>query len=88
MGNPEDISPAATAANTADEEIFKTEAAVKAVKAGNADDVDIAAQVIANYADEMGDGTWTKEEEKRLMRKVDWWLIPIVRRFSLLTVLA
>lgn len=54
------------------------EAAVKAVKAGNAKDVDIAAQIIADYADEMGEDGWGKEEEKKLMRKVDWWLIPIV----------
>ncbi|KAH8655399.1 putative allantoate permease [Xylariales sp. PMI_506] len=26
----------------------------------------------------MGDGSYTKEEEKKLMRKVDWWLIPIL----------
>lgn len=54
------------------------EAAVKAVKAGNAKDVDIAAQIIADYADEMGVDGWSKEEEKKLMRKIDWWLIPIV----------
>lgn len=54
------------------------EAAVKAVKAGNAKEVDIAAQIIADYADEMGADGWSKEEEKKLMRKIDWWLIPIV----------
>ena len=54
------------------------EAAVKAVKAGHAKDVDIAAQIIADYADEIGEDGWSKEEEKKLMRKVDWWLIPIV----------
>lgn len=52
-------------------------AAVKAVQAGNAKDVDIAAQIIAQYAGE-GDGTWTEEEEKRLIRKVDWMIVPIV----------
>lgn len=54
--------------------------AVKAVKTGNADDVDIAAQILADYADTMGSEGWTKEEEKKLMRKVDWRLIPIVSR--------
>lgn len=52
-------------------------AAVKAVKAGNAKDVDIAAQIIAQYG-EGGDQTWTEEEEKRLIRKVDWMIVPIV----------
>ncbi len=52
-------------------------AAVKAVKAGNAKDVDVAAQIIAQYAEE-GDRSWTEEEEKRLIRKVDWMLVPIV----------
>ncbi|KAL3458403.1 major facilitator superfamily domain-containing protein [Aspergillus heterothallicus] len=52
------------------------EAAVKAVKAGDKD-VDIAAQIIADYADEMRDG-WSAEEEKKLMRRVDWRLIPVL----------
>jgi hypothetical protein len=52
------------------------EAAVKAVKAGDKD-VDIAAQIIADYADEMRDG-WSADEEKKLMRRVDWRLIPVV----------
>ena len=52
-------------------------AAVKAVKAGNAKDVDIAAQIIAQYTEE-GDRSWTEEEEKKLIRKVDWMLVPIV----------
>lgn len=57
------------------------EAAVKAVKAGHAKDVDIAAQIIAEYG---GDGavTWTAEEEKRLIRRVDWRLVPIVSRHT------
>lgn len=55
--------------------------AVKAVKAGNAKDVDIAAQILAEYATTMGPEGWTKEEEKKLMRKVDLRLIPIVRFF-------
>ncbi|KAL2784277.1 major facilitator superfamily domain-containing protein [Aspergillus keveii] len=52
------------------------EAAVKAVKAGDKD-VDIAAQIIADYADEMRDG-WSADEEKKLMRRVDWRLIPVL----------
>lgn len=55
-----------------------TPVAVKAIKTGNANEVDIAAQILADYADTMGPEGWTKEEEKKLMRKVDWWLIPIV----------
>lgn len=57
--------------------ILTAESAVKAVKAGDRD-VDIAAQIIADYTEENGDRTWTSQEEKKLMRKVDWWLIPIV----------
>lgn len=53
-------------------------AAVKAVKAGRAKDVDIAAQILAQYSDESGQG-WTEEEEKKLIRKVDWMIVPIVR---------
>lgn len=52
--------------------------AVKAVKAGHAQDVDIAAQILADYADTNGPEGWTKEEEKKLMRKVDFCLIPIL----------
>ncbi|KAL3479623.1 allantoate permease [Aspergillus californicus] len=55
---------------------FTAEAAVKAVKAGDKD-VDIAAQIIADYADEMRDG-WSEEEERKLMRRVDWRLIPVL----------
>lgn len=57
--------------------ILTAQSAVKAVKAGDKD-VDIAAQIIANYTEENGDRSWTPQEEKKLMRKVDWWLIPIV----------
>jgi hypothetical protein len=53
------------------------ETAIKAVNAGDKD-VDIAAQILAEYAQEGGDKSWTPEEEKKLMRKIDWWLIPIV----------
>uniref|UniRef100_A0A093XJZ5 Putative transporter n=1 Tax=Talaromyces marneffei PM1 TaxID=1077442 RepID=A0A093XJZ5_TALMA len=58
-------------------ELLTAESAVKAIKAGDKD-VDIAAQIIANYTEENGDMTWTPQEEKKLMRKVDWWLIPIL----------
>ncbi|KAL4954529.1 allantoate permease [Aspergillus filifer] len=51
-------------------------AAVKAVKAGD-QDVDIAAQIIADYGEEMSEG-WSKDEEKKLMRRVDWRLIPVL----------
>ncbi|KAJ9143862.1 Allantoate transporter [Pleurostoma richardsiae] len=73
----ESISPAATVA-AEEPKTLTVEAAVKAVKAGNAKDLDIAAQIIADYADQMGTDGWSKEEEKKLMRKVDWWLIPIL----------
>ncbi|KAL4875887.1 major facilitator superfamily domain-containing protein [Aspergillus karnatakaensis] len=52
------------------------EAAIKAVKAGD-ENVDIAAQIIADYADEMRDG-WSAEEEKKLVRRVDWRLVPVL----------
>ncbi|KAL4784161.1 putative allantoate permease [Aspergillus varians] len=52
------------------------EAAIKAVKAGD-QDVDIAAQILADYADEMRDG-WSEEEEKKLIRRVDWRLVPVL----------
>ncbi|KAL3446101.1 hypothetical protein BJX65DRAFT_309339 [Aspergillus insuetus] len=50
------------------------EAAVKAVEAGD-NDADIAAQIIADYSEEMRDG-WSADEEKKLVRRVDWRLIP------------
>lgn len=52
--------------------------ALKAVKAGHADDVDIAAQILANNIDIAGNESWELDEDKSLMRKVDWRLIPIV----------
>lgn len=54
------------------------EAAVKAVKAGHARDVDVAAQILADHGHEMLEHSWTSEEDKKLMRKVDWRLIPIL----------
>ena len=55
------------------------EEAVKAIKAGRAKDVDIAAQIIAENADAVGNEPWSVKEDKQLMRKVDWRLVPIVR---------
>lgn len=55
-------------------------AAVKAVEAGHARDVDIAAQILAEYGADQ-DQSWTEEEEKRLIRKIDWLIVPIVRHF-------
>ncbi|KAI9733636.1 MAG: hypothetical protein M1834_003238 [Cirrosporium novae-zelandiae] len=54
------------------------EAAVKAVKAGREKDVDIAAVIIAENADDMLGQTWIIEDDKKLMRKVDWRLVPIL----------
>lgn len=56
------------------------DAAVKAVKAGDKH-VDIAAQIIAEYGEEMNGQTWSSDEEKKLIRRVDWRLIPIVILF-------
>lgn len=55
------------------------EAAVKAIKAGRNKDVDIAAQIVSDYADQMDGETWSAEEERRLIRRIDWKLIPTVR---------
>jgi hypothetical protein len=52
--------------------------ALKAVKAGHANDVDIAAQILANNIHAAGIETWTAEEDRKLIRRVDWRLIPIV----------
>ncbi|KAJ5546794.1 hypothetical protein N7494_004379 [Penicillium frequentans] len=52
------------------------EAAVKAIKAGHNKDVDIAAQIISDYADQMDGESWSIEEERRLIRRIDWRLIP------------
>ncbi|EFX05171.1 major facilitator superfamily transporter allantoate [Grosmannia clavigera kw1407] len=72
MGSPEVIEIARTPDGT------PFEKAVKAVKTGHADEVDFAAQIIADYADQIGDSSWTSEEEKALMRKVDLRIIPIL----------
>lgn len=57
---------------------FEAVEALKAVKAGHADDVDIAARILADNIDIAGTETWTVAEDKRLIKKVDWRLIPIV----------
>lgn len=36
---------------------------------------DEAIKVLANYT---GDETWTEEEEKKLIRRIDWKLMPIL----------
>lgn len=55
------------------------EAAVKAIKAGRNKDVDIAAQIISDYANQMDGESWSVEEERKLIRRIDWRLIPTVR---------
>jgi MFS transporter, ACS family, allantoate permease len=52
--------------------------ALKAVKAGHADDVDIAARILADNIDIAGAEIWTVAEDKKLIKKVDWRLIQIV----------
>ncbi|KAJ5579940.1 uncharacterized protein N7459_005925 [Penicillium hispanicum] len=52
------------------------DAAVQAVKAGRNKDVDIAAQIVSDYADQMDGDSWSVEEEKKLIRRIDWRLIP------------
>jgi len=58
-------------------EIEATEA-VNAVKEGHADDVDIAAQILAENVGAEGIESWSAEEDKKLMWRVDWRLVPIV----------
>lgn len=76
--NTQNILPVETCSDV-NAPVTTVDAALKAVKAGNAKDVDIAAQIIADYADEIGADGWSKEEERKLLRKVDWWIVPIVR---------
>lgn len=80
MGGKDDIEIANDSAPSEESQSPSStpDAAVKAVKAGRAKDVDIAAQILAEYADEADGETWTKTEEKKLIRKVDWKLIPIL----------
>ena len=87
MGNPQDNSPTEKdvspgAFDEANGEMVAANTALKAVEAGRAEDVDIAAQILAQYGTEF-DRTWTPEEEKRLIRKVDWMIVPIVSSTSL-----
>lgn len=49
------------------------------IKAGRNKDVDIAAQIVSDYADQMAGETWSVEEEQKLIRRIDWRLIPTVR---------
>lgn len=72
------IEPAAIESTKGESLEVTAELAVKAVKAGNAKDIDIAAQIIAEHGHEIGSNGWSPEEEKKLMRKVDWRLVPIV----------
>lgn len=55
------------------------DAAVKAIKAGRNKDVDIAAQIVSDYADQMDGDSWSAEEERKLIRRIDWRLIPTVQ---------
>ena len=57
--------------------------AIKAVKDGNAEGVDIAARILAEYGEDNDEG-WTPEEEKKLIRKVDWMIIPVVSPYPLM----
>jgi hypothetical protein len=74
-----------TAVQTRREESLEltAELAVKAVRAGNAKDIDIAAQIIAEHGHEIGSNGWSPDEEKKLMKKVDWRLIPIASKTTL-----
>lgn len=67
-----------------DNERMTAEAAVKAVKAGRAKDVDIAARFIAQHGHELHGDDYTKAEEKQIIRRVDWRLVPIVSFFLFL----
>lgn len=82
---PEDIiiEPTAVESRKTDSLELTAELAVKAVKSGTAKDIDIAAQIIAEHGHEIGSNGWSSEEEKKLMRKVDWRLVPIVRTTTL-----
>ncbi|KAF3014987.1 hypothetical protein E8E14_006353 [Neopestalotiopsis sp. 37M] len=77
MGKPEQSGPVPHDIAEGPNASLTAEAAVKAVKAGRAQDVDIAAQIIAECGED-GTITWTAEEERKLIRKVDWHIIPIL----------
>lgn len=60
---------------------FEAVEAVRAIKAGRAKDVDIAAQILANNIDAVGtEESWTAQEDAKLIRRIDWRIIPIVSR--------
>jgi hypothetical protein len=84
-GKDESITIEPTAVETRRDESLEltAELAAKAVKAGNAKDIDIAAQIIAEHGHEIGSNGWSPEEEKKLMKKVDWRLIPIASKTNL-----
>ena len=52
--------------------------ALKALEGQRQEEVDIAAQVIKDNAAEAGDEPWTSAEDKKLMKKVDWRIVPVV----------
>lgn len=58
--------------------------AIKAVQAGKVNEVDIAALILSENVDMISDTPWTPKEDKTLIRKVDWRLIPIVSHRNLM----
>lgn len=61
--------------------------ALRAVKQGRASQVDIAALILAENIDAGTQAEWTPEEDKKLIQKVDWRLIPIVCRKKSISIL-
>ncbi|RDW65332.1 putative allantoate permease-2 [Coleophoma crateriformis] len=58
---------------------FEAVEAVKAIKAGRGKEVDIAAQILANNIDAVGtEESWTAQEDARLIRRIDWRIVPIL----------
>jgi MFS transporter, ACS family, allantoate permease len=80
MAVKDEINVAQDAASTEGDSApgLTAESAVKAVKAGRAKDVDIAARFISQHGHELHGNNYTEEEEKRIIRSVDWRLVPIV----------
>ncbi|KAK2777485.1 allantoate permease [Colletotrichum kahawae] len=78
MGNPKDESTSENEVpSNLNDQTPAAKPAVKALENGQGKDVDIAAQILADYGEEF-DRSWTPEEEKRLIRKVDWMIVPIL----------
>ncbi|KAJ0271118.1 hypothetical protein Brms1b_002137 [Colletotrichum noveboracense] len=78
MGNPKDESTSENEVpSSLNDQTPAAKPAVKALENGQGKDVDIAAQILADYGEEF-DRSWTPEEEKRLVRKVDWMIVPIL----------